>query len=688
MWAPRAASSAEPSVACAGAPDRSYPSGAVLLPIPGLDGGYWLPAVPSDSVPLDRDASRLPVPATLHIQTTSMRSNSSAKGFSPGALVPLTCVLALLHFGQTFLKPIAAAAILSLVIAPLVRKLTVRGLGRTVSTLVSVLLVAALLVWMSAVLAIQLVAVAKDLPQYKAAVASKVETVRELAVRPFERIEAELRGVLPQARAPDAGFRARADETQSDSPLPVQILPAPQSAGDMVSRLAAMLWGPIGEVGIVLVLMVFILLEQESLGDRFIRLVGETELGVTVQALSDAAEGVSRFFLTQAVVNIAFGTAVALSLWVIGMPHAALWGFISTLLRFIPYVGVFGAALLIAVFGIAVDPGWSMMLVSLGVFAALELLVAHVVEPQVYGHSTGLAPLAVIVSALFWGTLWGPLGLLLSTPLTLCLVVIGRHVSALQPLTILLSEAPGLTAGQRFYQRALSGNTEAILRDARAFLRRGSFARYCDHVLLPGVALAATDFGAGRIGQEQRVRIQRGVVSVAEALTVGAPGRRWRRSNVSLVDANIGVHLRKMREARLGKWQGRLDVPSKSVVLCFGFGSERDDLLIELLVRALRVDGVDARSVSLNDPHDPSNDDKSVLVGTAFLVYPASDSMAEWCRVADGLRAALPHAILTTVKLRIDDAAPSEESVASHVDLILRSYSEAEAFALQGRPTA
>jgi predicted PurR-regulated permease PerM len=551
-----------------------------------------------------------------------------------------------------------------------------------------VLLVAALLVWMSAVLAIQLVAVAKDLPQYKAAVASKVETVREFAVRPFERIEEELRGVLPQARAPDAGFRARADETQSDSPLPVQILPAPQSAGDMVSRLAAMLWGPIGEVGIVLVLMVFILLEQESLGDRFIRLVGETELGVTVQALSDAAEGVSRFFLTQAVVNIAFGTAVALSLWVIGMPHAALWGFISTLLRFIPYVGVFGAALLIAVFGIAVDPGWSMMLVSLGVFAALELLVAHVVEPQVYGHSTGLAPLAVIVSALFWGTLWGPLGLLLSTPLTLCLVVIGRHVSALQPLTILLSEAPGLTAGQRFYQRALSGNTEAILRDARAFLRRGSFARYCDHVLLPGVALAATDFGAGRIGQEQRVRIQRGIVSVAEALTVGAPGRRWRRSNVSLVDANIGVHLRKMREARLGKWQGRLDVPSKSVVLCFGFGSERDDLLIELLVRALRVDGVDARSVSLNDPHDPSNDDKSVLVGTAFLVYPASDSMAEWCRVADGLRAALPHAILTTVKLRIDDAAPSEESVASHVDLILRSYSEAEAFALQGRPTA
>ncbi|AMM26012.1 AI-2E family transporter [Variovorax sp. PAMC 28711] len=605
-----------------------------------------------------------------------------------GRIVPLTCALALLHFGQDFLKPIAVAAILSLVITPLARKLAASGLGRTVSTLVSVLLVGAVVVWISAVLAIQLVAVAADLPQYKAAIATKVESIRASTLRPFEQIEAELKGVLPQgpstARSADRQLpAAEAVETL----MAVQIHQVPQSAGDMVSKLVSALWGPLGEAGIVFVLLVFILMERESLSDRVIRLVGEAELGVTVQTLTEAAEGVSKFFLSQALVNTTFGLVVALGMWALGVPHAALWGVVSALLRFIPYVGVFGAAALIGVFSAAVDPGWSLVIWSLGLFLALELLVAHVVEPQVYGHSTGLAPLAVIVSALFWGAMWGPVGLLLSTPLTLCLVVIGRHVRALEPLTILLSEAPGLTAGQRFYQRALSGNSEAILRDARLYLRRGSFAKYCDHVLLPGLALSAADFSVGRIDGPQRERVQANIVRLAESLSATQPERRAsrRRPPVSLVDANIGAHLRKMREARMGKWQGRLDVPSRSIVLCLGFGTERDELLMELTVRALRENGVDARSVSLDDPQDPAAADKSILVGTAFLVYPQQEAIDQWCAIATELRAALPQAILATIKLRLfRDDVGDEERVKQHVDLVVRSYAEAEAFVLQG----
>ncbi|MGJ7497399.1 AI-2E family transporter [Variovorax sp. RT4R15] len=611
----------------------------------------------------------------------------SQQRFNIGWVVPATCLLALLHFGQDVLRPIAVAAVLGLVIAPLSRKLKRTGLGRTAATLVSVLLVAACVAWMSAVLALQLVAVGAGLPQYRAAIASKVESIREVTVRPFERIEAELKGALSQnAPSQPTAERSGSANGSGNEPLPVQIRQASASAGDMLSRLLSSVWGPVGEAGIVFILLVFILLEHESLGDRFIRVIGVAELGPTVQALSDTAEGISRFFLSQFVVNIAFGTVLGVGLWAIGIPHAALWGSISALLRFVPYVGVLGAAALIAVFGAAVDPGWSLVLASLGLFAALELLVAHVVEPQVYGHSTGLAPLAVIVSALFWGAMWGPVGLLLSTPLTLCIVVVGRHVRALEPFAILLTDAPGLDGGQRFYQRALSGNTSAIIQDARAYLRRASFAKYCDYALLPGLALAGADFRNRRIDERQSARINTTIVGLAENLAAVQSGERKgrRRPTVSLSDASVGTYLRKMREARLGPWQGRLDVPSNSIVLCVGFGSERDDFLTELLVRVLRSDDVDARSVSLSEPQDPSMADKSSLVGTAILAYPSQEALEQWQAVATEMRASMPHAVMATVRLPLDQTAVPENLVLDYVDLILHSYSEAEAFVVQG----
>ena len=611
-----------------------------------------------------------------------------------GTVVPATCLLLLLHFGQDVLRPIAIAAVLSLVIAPLARKLTRTGMGRTIATLVSVVMVAVCVVCMSAVLAIQLVDVGAGLPQYRAAITSKVESVREVVVRPFERFEAELKGVAPQATpAPTPAPRARsaarsaapAAPVASAEPLPVQIRQTPPSAGDLVSKLLASVWGPIGEAGIVFILLVFILLEHESLSDRFIRVIGVAELGPTVQALSDTAQGVSRYFMSQFVVNVTFGAIVGVGLWAIGIPHAALWGSIGALLRFVPYVGVLAAAALIAIFSAAVDPGWSLVLSSLTLFVVLELVVAHAVEPQVYGHSTGLAPLAVIVSALFWGAMWGPVGLLLSTPLTLIIVVVGRHVRALEPLSILLTDAPGLNAGQRFYQRALSDNTAAIIKDARLYLRRSTFAKYCDQVLLPGLALAGVDFRLGRIDARQRGRVDRTVVGLAETLAAGRSGRRRgrRRSTVSLADASLGSYLRQIRETRLGPFQGRLDVPSQSIVLCAGFGSERDELLTELLVRALRQDDVDARSVSLAEPPDPEMADKSILVGTVFLAYPRQEAVDAWRATAAEMRAAMPHAAIATVKLPLDEAGAAEEHVKDAVDLILHSYSEAEAFVMQ-----
>jgi hypothetical protein len=318
----------------------------------------------------------------------------------------------------------------------------------------------------------------------------------------------------------------------------------------------------------------------------------------------------------------------------------------------------------------------------------LELVVAHVVEPKVYGHSAGMSPLAVIVSALFWGALWGPVGLLLSTPLTLCLVVAGRHLRGLGIVTTLLGDAPNVTASQRLYQRLLIGDTDAIIQDGRAYLRQSSFARYCDQILLPGLALAVSDNRAGQIEKAQESSIRASIAEVAATLTPVAGAPRRRRRHVSLLDASVGAHLRAMREERLGRWQGSLDVPSGSIVLCAGLGSERDDLLGELLVRSLREVGIDARSISLAEGAENPGTDKAFLVSTVFVVYPNDEALAAWREGAANLREALPDALLVTIRLPFDDLDERGAMVEQEVDMILRSFEEGLAFVAPELPAA
>ena len=439
-----------------------------------------------------------------------MSNSSSFSKVSSGSILTATCILGLLYFGREVLEPLALALILSLVIAPLIRAITRTGLGQLPATLISVLLSGIAIVGVCVMLASQLVAVTADLPKYRAAIQTKLEKVRELTERPFARIEAELRAVVPAV--PAAGTVARRAGSNlvvsPNKPIPVEIHTPQLSTTETITRLLSLISGPIGTVGLVLVLLVFILLEHESLRDRVVRLAGKGEVGRTMSALGDATEGVSRFFFSQFLVNVIFGAVVGGALWGADVPHAALFGVLSGLLRFVPYLGALVAGAAIALFVAAIDPGWSLALYCLVVFAMLELIVANVVEPKVYGQSSGLSPLAVIVSALFWGAMWGPVGLLLSTPLTLCLVVAGRHVRALEPITILFSDAPSTNEAQRFYHRIMSGEADAIIRDGHAYLRKFSFARYCDQVLLPGLALGAEEYEAGRIETAQQNKVR------------------------------------------------------------------------------------------------------------------------------------------------------------------------------------
>ncbi len=270
--------------------------------------------------------------------------------------------------------------------------------------------------------------------------------------------------------------------------------------------------------GIVFVVTVFALLQREDLRDRLIRLVGSNDLHRTTLAIDDGAKRLSRYFLTQLSVNTVFGVVIGLGLLVIGVPNPVLWGVLSALLRFVPYVGSFISAVLPMALAAAVEPGWSMVLWTLALYIVVEGVTGQVIEPLLYGHSTGLSPFSVVVAAIFWSWLWGPIGLILSTPLTLCLVVMGRHVKRLEFLDVMLGDRPALTPVESFYQRILAGDADEAEAHAQLLLKERSLSTYYDEVVLKALQLAANDSQRGVLDHEQLDRIKSAIKAVVSDL--------------------------------------------------------------------------------------------------------------------------------------------------------------------------
>jgi hypothetical protein len=363
----------------------------------------------------------------------------------------------------------------------------------------------------------------------------------------------------------------------------------------LIGKLLTTVWTWLQGTGIVLLVLIFVLLEHESLRDRFIRIAGATDIRAMTLALDDAGERLSRYFVSQSLVNLAFGIAIWASLRLLGVPQAMLWGALAGIMRFVPYVGVAIAALFATALSFAVDPGWSLAASTLALFIGLDIIAAQLLEPRLYGHATGLSPLSIVVGAIFWSALWGPVGLVLSTPLTLCLLVAGRHMKAFGILELLLGDVQPLTLPQGFYQRALAGDPHEIIANARAFLKVNTLARYCDRVLLPALHLARLDAQPSAPGKDQH-KIRRVIVQVVTALNSTGLKRKPRTHRGAVLDeVSAGRWLRQQREELSGRWQGPLGVPAGSVVLCLGVGSSPDDLAAELLVRLLRAERFDAR---------------------------------------------------------------------------------------------
>ncbi|MBM6594791.1 AI-2E family transporter [Microvirga pudoricolor] len=422
-------------------------------------------------------------------------------------------VLTALYVGREVFLPMTLAILLAFVIAPFMELLRRWHLGRVPSVVLSMLVVMGILGSLGSVIGYQLAGLASDLPTYQVTVKQKMASLHDGALgripEMIRRIGNELERATTEpakpAETPDAQAPAAPPEP---APLPVEVHEPDATPLELAQNILLPAIKPLATMGIVLVVLIFILLQREDLRDRMIRLFGSSDLHRTTVAMDDAARRLSRYFLMQLGLNASFGLFIAVGLWAIGVPSPILWGIFTMLMRFVPYIGSIIAAILPAALAAAVDPGWNMLILTLALFLISEPIMGHLIEPLVYGQSTGLSPFSVVVAAIFWTWLWGPIGLLIATPLTLCLVVLGRHVERLEFLDVLLGDRPALTPAENLYQRMLAGDPDEALESAELLLKDRSLTSYYDEVALAGLQLAANDASRGVLtgGQLDRVK--------------------------------------------------------------------------------------------------------------------------------------------------------------------------------------
>jgi predicted PurR-regulated permease PerM len=427
--------------------------------------------------------------------------------------------VAALYFAREVLIPVTLAMLLSFVLSPLVELLRRIWLGRILSVVLAVMLALGVILALGSAIGTQVAQLSGNLPQYQTTIETKINRLRNATI---DKVSEKLGSFvhLPSGSAPRSEVPAPAPtgapaEGQQQNPVPVAVTQPALSVLDIGKSVLEPMLYPVATAGIILVVTIFALLQKEDLRDRAIRLFGSGDLHRTTVAMDEAGRRLSRYFLTQLGLNAGFGVIVGVGLYFIGVPNPLLWGILGALLRFVPYVGSWIAAALPVVLAAAVEPGWSMAIWTAVLYAVTELIMGQAVEPLVYGHSTGLSPIAVIIAAIFWTWIWGPVGLIISTPLTLCLVVLGRHVERLESFDVLLGDRPALTPTEGLYQRMLAGDPDEAEEQAERYLADQPLSSYYDEVALEALRLAANDILRGTL---EGPRLERFIASMDELI--------------------------------------------------------------------------------------------------------------------------------------------------------------------------
>jgi predicted PurR-regulated permease PerM len=497
-----------------------------------------------------------------------------------GGLIVATLIVLFLYMGREILEPLVIAALLAFILSPLIRRLRGWGLWRVPSVIVTVLLAIAVIAALGSTIVLQVAQLAEELPKYETNLRTKIRALGagSLMSSSLERATDTLKDL--QSEINKSG--APATTAPGQKPLLVEVRQPEPRGLESIANIVRPLLAPLATTALAILFLIFILLQREDIRDRFLRLAGTGDLQRSTAALDDAAARLSRFFLMQTVLNAGFGLVIGVGLWLIGVPNAVLWGILAGLMRFVPFIGSIIAAFFPIVLAAAVDPGWSMVLPTAALFIVAEPLAGHVIEPVLYGQHTGLSPVAIVVSTLFWVLLWGPIGLLLATPLTVCLVVLGRHIEALEFIEVLLGDEPALEPEERFYQRLLAGDATEAADQAEKQLKEESLSTYYDTVPMKALALAQTDAAQGKLPADKQLVIKDTITEIVDDLADHADEAPEPEEGEPKAPRTPILSKEQLRPG----WQ--VDHP----VLCIGSRSPLDEAAATMLAQLLEKHGL------------------------------------------------------------------------------------------------
>jgi predicted PurR-regulated permease PerM len=497
-------------------------------------------------------------------------------------IASLCLTVAALYLGQEVLKPIALAILLSFLLAPIAHRLERLKFPRGVAVVVVVLFAFSVIGTVSYVVYGQVADLAEKLPEYKGNIESKINSVKGHfgggAIDKASKVVAEISHDVSTSQPSTAPAIAGAHKTDNSiahpAAAPVAVTPVAPENTTASQRLLTLLTylEPLARVGLVIILVIFILLQRDDLRDRIIRLAGHGHLNVTTQALEDAAGRVSRYLMAQSLINGCYGIAIAVGLYFIGVPNSALWGLLCGLMRFIPYVGPWIGASMPIFVAVGVFEGHLKVALTLGLFVACEVLTSMFFEPLVLGARTGVSPLAILIGAAFWTWIWGPIGLVLATPLTVCMVVMGKYVPQLEFLNILLGDEEVLAPRFRYYQRLLAEDPEDAAELIEEYLKEKPLEEIYDTVVIPALAMAERDLRHGRIDVERHQQI---IDVVHEMVKVG-----WEQS--------------------VTKTHSAEGVPSDICAICLPARGEADEVAALMMAQILTEAGICAKYASVD----------------------------------------------------------------------------------------
>lgn len=590
--------------------------------------------------------------------------SSSSKSLT---VIAFVLAIAALYFGRTAFIPLALALVLSFLLTPFVNLLEKIRVKRIASVLVVVILALGLIGVATWAVTGQLFEIMVHLPDYKANIDAKIRSLHgsrdgklSKATVSIEEFNKELTAVPGQM---SGQAEKSAGSSRQSHPIAVQVTPPASTAVQELSELLGPLTGVMETATIVVIFTMFMLVKREDLRNRAIRLAGRGQLSLMTQAFDDASRRLSRYLLLQCLVNAGYGFLFGLGVYVVGVPHAFLWGAIFASLRFIPYVGTLAAAALPVMMALAVFPGWRQAAMVFGIFVVLELAVSNFVEPLLYGAHTGISSLAILVAAVFWATLWGPVGLILSTPLTVCLVVLGRYLPQLNFLEVVLGDEPALPPEQLFYQRLVAMDEDEARSIAEAYRKENGTEKLYELVMLPALKMAEQDRQIDTIDTETKASIVHGVQDLLEEI-----GDR--------VEAEF---LLKPERHDHGESQATAFGKSEERVCCVPVRGGSDEIVSAMLAQLLRLQGIRAiglRAAASEEIVAEVSQQRSSMVCVSCVPPFAAGLARSVCR---RLKSAFPHQriIFGVWHLEGGPSAAQGRLGAGYADLVVTNLSDA-----------